>query len=325
MPSNKVTLQINLSPSDFPHVKYLLQHQLDILSRQVDEIILVVDTRPSKGRFSNNWHTYQDKLNSLLTNDIAQIYGANVVFVDYTPEVKSDVAGYFFGQNKLPDKDFRGGPFYAYFFGLFMAANDIVFHLDSDMFLGGGSRSWVAEALMMFRENPECLLVSPLPGPPHPGDILIGQADTRKKAPYTHVFPYMSTRIFMLDKTRFRKHKLEQKKPAINQQLKALTSGNSNADLPEHLITAYMKKWGLFRIDFLGDAPGLWSLHPPYRTRAFYEHLPELINKIMTNNLPESQDGFYDITDDVCDWTAAREELSNRRWWKRYFRIFNGR
>jgi hypothetical protein len=36
----KVSLQINLAPSDYPHALYILKHQLDILASQVNEFSL---------------------------------------------------------------------------------------------------------------------------------------------------------------------------------------------------------------------------------------------------------------------------------------------
>ncbi|WP_428328406.1 hypothetical protein [Mucilaginibacter sp.] len=320
MPSSpKVSLQINLSPGDYLHAKYLLKHQLKALSGQVDEILLTVDTRVSKGRFSTDWEIYKDALNTFLKTEIEPGFKVRIIFVDYSKPVKQAIAQYFFGGDHIPDKDFRGGPFYAYFFGLFNAANDLVFHLDSDIFLGGGSQTWINEAVQLFKNDASCFTVSPLPGPPHPEDILIGQDIESKIAPYTFAFTNMSTRIFMLDKSRFKTQKLSLKKPAIRSQIKALIDGNSNADLPEHMISDYLKKHHLKRIDFLGDSPGLWSLHPPYRSKTFYAGLQKLISDVENGGLPAAQNGYYDVVDEVCDWTEGRQNLKNKRWWKRYF------
>lgn len=315
--SQPVSLQINLAPGDYRHAKYILPHQLNILAGQVDEIILTIDTQPSKGRFAEGWNEYQALLNDFLHNEIARQFNVKIIPVDYSLKIKSDVAQYFFGQKGMPVKDFRGGPFYAYFFGLYSAVNNLVFHLDSDMFFGGESQDWIKEAVDFFRADPECFVVSPLPGPPHAEDILISQYVIDKIAPYTWQLNGMSTRIFLMDKSKFQFNKLELSKPSARNQIKATIQGNSNADLPEHLISAFIRKRKLKRIDFLGTGKGLWSLHPPYRTDDFYTKLPELIKKIESNDLPEKQHGFYDIIDEVCDWTPAREKLKNNRWWKR--------
>lgn len=185
------------------------------------------------------------------------------------------------------------------------------------MFLGGASQTWVTEATQFFEKDDSCFIVSPLPGPPHGDDILINQDIAAKPAPYTWQLKGMSTRIFLIDKSKFKKHKLQLKKPSVRNQLKAFVEGNPNADLPEHLLSAYMYKYQLKRVDFLGIGTGLWSLHPPYRTGLFYDDLPQLIKRIESNDLPEKQHGFYDIIDEVCDWAEAREKLKHNRWWKR--------
>jgi hypothetical protein len=318
----KISLQINLSPGDYPHARLLLKHQLNRLSGQADEILLTVDTRASKGRFSNNWDIYRDQLNAFIEQEITPVFNVRTIFVNYDPESKAAVGRFFFGSNRIPDKDFRGGPFYAYFYGLYHAKNDLVFHIDSDIFLGGGSPTWVQEAADLLLADQAVLTVSPLPGPPHPDDRLIGQPKARKTGPYIFSFDEMSTRIFMLDKSRFGSQKLLLKRPDLRSQIKAIMERNANAALPEHLISDFIKQHGLMRIDFLGTGSGLWSLHPPFRTQTFYESLPELIAQVERGALPEKQLGYYDLIDEVCDWTEAREYLKEKRWWKKYPLIY---
>ena len=314
--NNKVSLQINLAPGDYPHARHILAHQLKTLAGQVDEVVLTLDTRPGKGRFSEGWNEYAALLNEYLHQEIEPSFNVKIIPVDYSATVRTKIARYFFGTDHMPEKDFRGGPFYAYFFGLFSATHNLAFHLDSDMFLGGGSKTWVQEACDFFQNDPSCLIVSPLPGPPQPDGKLIDQLVINKLNNHTYQLDGMSTRVFMINKAIFKDHKLTFAKPAARNQLKAMVQGNPNADLPEHLILSFMKKHHFKRIDFLGTGTGLWSLHPPYRTTGFYEKLPELIRQVETNDLPVAQQGFYDIIDEVCDWTEARKKIAANRWWK---------
>jgi hypothetical protein len=188
------------------------------------------------------------------------------------------------------------------------------------MFLGGGDPTWVDQATDFFKNGSNCLFVSPLPGPPHRDDCLVGQSVINKIAPYTYQLKGMSTRIFMTDKSRLNKYKLHMGKIALANRLKALINGNPASDLPEHLFKNLMDTQHLMRIDFLGKGKGLWSLHPPYRTKTFYDNLQIIIANIEHGDLPEQQQGFYDIVDEVCDWTEAREKLKNNRWWKKIWR-----
>ena len=299
------------------YARHILKHQLKILAPQVDEIILTVETKASKGRFSTDWLAYRDQLTDFLLKDIQNEFNTRIVWVDYGRSAKAAVGSYFFGHKDVPEKDFRGGPYYAYFYGLFMASNDLVLHLDADMFLGGGSQTWISEATAFFKNDSSCFIVSPLPGPPHPDDILINQDIKQKLAPYTYVVNGMSTRIFIMDKAKFRTNKLRLRKPGPGSQIKAIFRGNPNADLPENILSGYIRAHQLKRIDFLGLGNGLWSLHPPYRTRSFFDHLPAIIATIESGNLPDSQRGFYDMIDEVCDWSEARARLKHNRWWKR--------
>jgi len=288
-----------------------------VLSSQVSEIILTVDTKPGKGRFAQGWDEYQKAFHNLLIADIQPNYRVKIIQVDYSNETKAKVAAYFFGTKTIPEKDFRGGPFYVYFFGIYTAINNLVFHLDSDVLLGGQSTTWVTEAIDRLRNDVNCFIVSPLPGPPHPDDVVIGQSVAKKMAPYTYLLNGMSTRLFMTDKSKFELHKLKLKQPDLRSTAKAIVEKNPAAELPEVLISDYMARHQYKRIDFLGTGTGLWSLHPPYRSKLFYEELPKIIHRIETNDLPPQQLGFYDIVDEVFDWAEARKALSKNRWWKR--------
>jgi hypothetical protein len=311
-------LQINLAPNDYAHAVHILPRQLKALADQVDEIVLTLDSRQSKGRFGQNWEENLIHIRSLIEQVKNENNKIRLEVVDYSPAAAETVARYFFGQSFIPAKDYRGGPFYAYFYGLHSCRSDYILHLDSDMLLGGLSQTWIAEAIALLETNQDILICSPLPGPPHPDQVLIDQPDPVRIENYSFVFRVMSTRIFMINKTAFQKNKIQLKRPAPSNILKALIKGQPPYALPEQLIGDYMAKYALKRVDFLGKAAGLWSLHPPYRTSGFYEHLPEIIKRVERNDLPEGQLGFYDLTDEVCDWTEARERLRNNRWWNKW-------
>ena len=131
-----VTLQINLSPGDWRHASCLLPHQMRAWKDQVAEVLLVIDLHRSSGRFSVGWEEGRDKIMALARS----IKGARVETVDYGDEARARVSSEFFGNAAVPEKDFRGGPYYAYFFGLNAASHGFVFHIDSDIFFGGEAR-----------------------------------------------------------------------------------------------------------------------------------------------------------------------------------------
>jgi len=317
-----VTLQINLAPSDWLHAKYILPHQLRQWTKQVDEVLLTLDLHRSKGRFAEGWEERRPKMQRLIQECCVQYPNVRLQEVDYSPKVVAQVSAMFFGGRSIPPKDFRGGPFYAYFFGLYAAKHNCVFHLDSDMMFGGGSSTWIAEAIGLLKERPDLLFCAPLPGPPTADGQLrsqVAQSESHPSLGLAFRFSSLSTRIFLLDRDRFtaKIQQLPLTYTSVRGIIKALIEGNYPYALPEEIFTQAMLKHSLLRVDFLGKSPGMWSIHPPYRSENFYQQLPEIIHKIETGNIPEAQRGDCDINESLVDWTSAKTALKQNRWWKR--------
>lgn len=320
MTPQPVTLQISLAPSDWAHARHLLRHQVAAWRAQVAEILLVVDMHRSRGRFSARWEEGRASIIPLARS----VQGARVLEVDYGPAAQAAVGAEFFREAKgVPAKDFRGGPYYSYFFGLHAAEYDWVLHADSDMMFGGLSSTWLDEAISDQASDPRVLLSAPHPGPP-PADGRLRSQTAKAVAgrPWTHDFETMSTRLFLLSRARFRETLgcLRPRRPALREQLKALVEGNPVQDLPEHLFTHAMRSRGLVRREFLGAGPGMWHLHPPYRNAEFYACLPELISRCERGDVPEEQRGDHDMNDSLVDWSDARAALRTNRWWSRLLR-----
>lgn len=315
--SPSVTLQINLAPGDWRHASLLLPHQMRAWQGQVTEVLLIIDLHRSSGRFAAGWEEGRDRILTLAQS----VKGARVETVDYSDKARARVSSEFFGNAPVPEKDFRGGPYYAYFFGLNAASHPFVFHVDSDIFFGGGSQTWIAEATAYYSSHPDVLVSAPLPGPPSADGRLRqlhGLAETDSL--HSHRFEEMSTRLFLLDRGRFRSAigaLAPTPPPSLRSRIKALVEGNPSADLPEHLFTQRMRKRRLVRRDFLGVAPGMWSLHPPYRCTDFYEKIPELIARIEAGDVPDAQRGDHDINGSLVDWSEATNRLAKNRWWRR--------
>ena len=67
------------------------------------------------------------------------------------------------------------------------------------------------------------------------------------------------------------------------------------------MLSREMVEHRLLRVDFLGSAPGMWSIHPPHRSKLFYDSLPELIARVETDDLPDVQRGDRDINEGVIE------------------------
>jgi hypothetical protein len=307
-----VTLQINVAPPDAPHAVHILPHQLRAWADQVDEVVFTLDTvRPTAGRFADSWDERAPAMQALLAGLVDTYPHARIGAVDPSPTAIQAVAERFFGLDRIPMKDSRGGPLYSYLYGLHDATNDLVLHTDSDMLFGGGSQSWVSESRTLLAGDEDVLVVNPLPGPPREDGQLFEQPDASSipGEPHTYRFTQMSTRIFLLDRARLRTRVGAMALPPpllIRSRLKARLKGNPLVAMPEQFMTMAMRRHGLVRIDRLGSAPGIWSLHPLYRSAAFYDALPEIIRRVETGDIPEEQRGHYDVVDALFDFSEQR-------------------
>lgn len=312
-----LTLQINLAPPDYRYAQHILPHQLEVWSGQVDEVLFTCEARRSEGRFGSQWEKFEDALSTLVGTLSERYPAARAANIDYSADRMAEVARFFFDRDEIPPKDFRGGPFYAYFFGLHAAQHPFVLHLDSDMLFGGQSGSWVAEALRVLRQNPNVLSVSPHPGPPQrDADSSATEEITLspEQKPF-RVTPRFTTRVFLMDRRRLvREGPLPLERPHLLGILKAHLLRNSPGAAPETLIQKHMQTHGLLRVQMVGTSPGMWSLHPRYRNEEFYRRLPDLIERVGEGDVPEAQRGYYDIQDVLCDFSAER---ARDRWWRR--------
>lgn len=322
---NIVTLQISLAPSDYRHAIHLLKHQIKILGSQVSEILLTYDTHRSKGRFAINWEENNEKMWAFLEDFASSNPKIKLIKIDYTTEKVREIAQKYFNKNSIPAKDWRGGPFYTYFYGLKEAKNDYVFHIDSDIFFGGMSQTWIKEAIYIFESNNNILFINPLPGPPRKDQKLIGQSRYKKHEfkPNYFEFEGMSTRLFLVNRKHFIKNKIANIITFNWREFsKAIIRKNPPYRLPEEILSDYMLKNCFIRVDFLGNNEGLWSLHPPYRTEQFYVDLPQIIQKIENGTVPNSQRGFYDIVDELVDWTEAKKRIANKSHFSFYKKFY---
>ncbi len=329
-----VVLQINTHPNDVRHVEHSLAHQIRVWERQVNRILVILDLHRSQaGRYRIDNHDSNAREIRLILQKLQSKSHFDVEEVDYRTETKAKVARAFFGTDEIPDKAWDGGPFYSYFYGLWLAGGDYVLHMDSDMLFGGCSQTWIAEAIATLEKRSDLLFAAPFSGPPRPDMQLFGQ-DSRgegriKQDPHlqkAYLFPAVSTRIFLsgLPILRLRVGTLDMTLPTLSQRLRSLLIGNSPyVTEAETLLSINMRAHGLARVDMLGSGTGMWSLHPPYRSDLFYQELPRLIERIEHGDVPDAQCGHYDVHDSMIDWSAQRRmDRRYRRWWRNTERLF---
>lgn len=316
-----VTLQINVAPVDLPHAAHILPHQLRQWAGQVQEILFTFDLHrtPHGGHFGEGWEERRAPMRELLEDLCAGHPGARIAEVDYAPEKMSELAAAYTGGSPIPTKDTKGAPFYPYFYGVHEARNDLVFHLDSDLMFGGSSQVWIDEARVLLADHPDVLVCSPLPGPPSADGKLVGHSAQRfAHSSPAYLFKTLSTRLFLIDRRRMRARLLPLRLLGPARAIsgaKARLHGNPPYRAAELVISEAMSAAGMYRVDLLGAAPGMWSLHPPFRSEEFYRELPRLIERIESGDIPEAQRGDYELNDSLFDWSRARRRKMVRRLW----------
>jgi hypothetical protein len=302
-----VTLQINLAPPDAAYIDKVIPHQLRVFAGQVDEILLTLDLlKPRSGQFAANWDRWLPVCTEILEGITRSYPKARVDEVDYARSARQAVGEKFFGGRTVPIKDFRGGPYYSYFYGLSRAGHRTVLHLDCDMMFGGISQTWLAEASSALSQDPDLLLVNPLPGPP-PGGGRLPEAVTdpnQRVAPDSYRFEHVSSRLFLIDLERFQA-RICPLRPVRERSLKilvgAMRARRNNFVLPEHVISRAMKQAGMHRLDMLGRPPGLYAVHPFVRTDAYFENLSAMIHRLERGVVAEEQRGHYNLVPSMIE------------------------
>src|SRR5262249_46566226 len=181
---------------------------------------------------------------------------------------------------------------------------------------GGGSQNWIAEAKKLMEPRSEVMVCNPHPGPPTADGTLRSQTLTPE--PYSSIAfraDHINSRVAFFDRRRLISHlaPLALLQPPIFRRWQARLEGNFPYMLPEIILSLAMRRAGFIRIDFLGQEPGMWSIHPPFRNAAFYERLPRLIQNIEQGELPDGQLGHHDVNDSMVNWSSVRKSVWRRK------------
>lgn len=291
-----VSLQINITPLDLPFAALIVPHQLRFWQRHCQELLLIWDLNPGvrylrQAVYQQRWDqhlAWVNPLNQALQQEFPHL---RILELEATAALRQSLSKAYFlpGTDPMPEKDFRGGPFLAYFYGLWAASHPHVLHLDADILLGGEPSGWLEQALQLLSEQPEYLAISPWGGPP----LLDTHGSPLHRQQQTTGF---SSRHFLLDRRRLQ-GQLQLKCLELF-QLQARATDPSlwvepYADLPEHLITNWMQAHQALRLACLD----VWTLHPSQRSQLFYQALPLLLNKLTAQGLPHFQRGDYELQD----------------------------
>lgn len=307
-----VSLQISLAPVDYRKALILLPHQLDTFAPYCSELLVVVDCHQSRGRFGGDHYEWLENKNRLFTflEGLQEKYTTQlrIVTVDYRQRRR--IGRMFFGGGRCPKKDFRGGPYFSYYYGLLECHNDHVFHIDADMMFGGSPQQWFKMVIAHMATNTTILAATPLGGPPDPTTPGAGYQSAEQ---YYHngqhigwLCSHFTTRVFLIDRRKLygqlqRTFAKYLELGSLYSFYWALRKQESLYEVPEEDITRFMLARNMRRLDTGGDGC-FWSLHPPMRTERFYRLLPKLVESVENGIMPRAQLGQYDVQEFTLDW-----------------------
>lgn len=315
-----ITLQINTAPVDFPMLPSIMRHQLRFFGNLCEEILVTVETAQSKKTMwkSEEWEDNLNKIRTLCSDLQKEYPHLRINELDYSESTRAKISEFFLGHNKklLPLKDFRGGPSYSYYYGLYSAKSKYVFHLDSDILFYGNCEGWLSEAVDILQADQSILIAAPLIGPPkYEGPMPMihkkryNPTGMYKQTGHGYLYKDISSRLFMVEKARLEGFCL-MTRPNLDQRVKALLRNTPAYHTPERSLTVAMQKAGMHRLDFLGVDPGFWSYHcPGHRVPEFMAIIDHAIAKIEEGFFTESQRGMHNFTTPFFD--ALKESFSS--------------
>jgi hypothetical protein len=120
----------------------------------------------------------------------------------------------------------------------------------------------------------------------------------------------MSSRIFLLDRRRFTDGTLRVPlcRPNPQRTLRAFLYFTPPVRPLEECLSTLMAARGLRRVDFLGTGPGLWCVHPRYRSPRFYTELASIIGRLENGDVPAAQRGDYELNESMIDWSDVSKQ-----------------
>ena len=311
---SSISLQISTAPTDNRLLRHTVPHQIKILEDQVSEILIIGDIRPGKGRFNFDDAAIQE-FHNILESFTNLSPKTKVLYVDYSPAVRNNIATNLWGLPDLPIKDYRGGPFYSYLYGINQSSGSHVLHLDSDIILGGEAESWCSEALNLYENDPQIATILPYSGPPYETSKIPDHYRLRAKPYPNHSNTYKSnsftTRVFLVSKKRLSLilKQIQLERPSLLRSLLGLWHQNPLVQAPEQMISTFLKNGNYFRVDFPGSNTPFWTLHPPFRSEEFYDQLENIIDAVENNQIPSQQRGNHDLNEGFINWDDAIEKL----------------
>jgi hypothetical protein len=306
MPTENITLQINLSPGDINYahltVPALVEKHLNITKR-----LLVVDCcRPQKTKLIDPdvkfpIKIFEKKVERIIS--IAEQLRNNGVVTDIyyikpsDPLIKELSKKYL---NGIYDCTHSGGGTanMSYWAALELPTTRYVLHYDGDLLLyQKPGYSWVDEAMGYFDENEKIITVLPRDAPP--SQKIFNTLPTYHEGLPSESYQkywlneFFSTRHFLIDKQRLALFLPLMKGKILLETLLRKYGNRVFPRDPEIVLFSRLSSKHAKRLMLKsGDA---WMVHPNSKPKEYIDILPQMIELIDAGICPEKQEGYSNI------------------------------
>lgn len=277
-------------PRDLAFIGLTIPHLLAACRHPFSERILVLDCLPPNELAPPRTVPFEAEI--LVHRGMID----RIVLLDRSYARGGAVSQTFFGNRRVPNRDYRNVPLLGWATALYEAKTEFVVHFDSDMLLHQSSKyDWIAEGIKLLERDPSVMFVAPLPGPPAPDGTLKGQQiPPIRDSDGNFRFKTFSSRRFLVSRSRL--HRLlptPLQYLSWRRRVAAMFTGRSAALPWESHIDLALRRSPCFRVH-LGNAEA-WTLHSPDRSAEWFKKLPRLIERVERGEFPPGQAGHYDL------------------------------
>lgn len=295
-----VSFTVNVCNADVPYLDKTLRHMVRALDFPFKERLLAYDLGRQEGKYSERARGNRAEMERLLDGFLRDGVVDRVDLIPWGEAEQRRVLGRYFGNFRVALKDFSGAPIYQYLYALDRCMAEYVFHADSDMlFYSGSSRSWIFDALNVFRNESNVVMATPQGGPPQARNWLermLNRPLQGRPRSLWHAADGVSTRYFLMDRGRFEGAlPLQQAKPA---------------EPLENTLTHTLRLRGLQRWSMNGYTH--WAIHPWKHDENFIRYLDDLVWAVEHNVYPFRRGGYcWDMRTDgphMAEWLAVLHE-----------------
>jgi hypothetical protein len=292
-----VSFTVNVCNADAPYLLQTLRHMIRQLNFPFAERVATYDPGRQVGRYASRMQGTRTEVEGILETLLVERVVDRVDVIPWTEEDQRNIALKYFDDPDIESTDFRGAPIYQYLYAMNACSGDYLFHVDSDMlFYRQGERSWVHEALDLFRCEPQVIVATPQGGPPKARSRLeriTGLSFERKAQSQWHRADSISTRYFLMDMARFR-------------SCLPLQQAEPNESLEKTFFHTFTQN-GYQRWSMNGYAH--WAIHPFSHDENYLHYLDDLIWAVENGVYPFKRNGpqwdMYTEGEDINGWLAV--------------------